>query len=283
MDQDVTFGRDIRPLFSDRDISSMSSRFDLSSYDDVRANAEAIYERLADGTMPCYGAWPADNVERFRTWIDNGFAIGEEGTMTSDLAAGERAPVAPGPDHLQAHSGEVGIEIAPLLDAGSADADLADRIDALLRRTCKLARALTGAEQSALKLWVGEDPTKARKYFSLSEKYAAFSDFRVDPKGIGLHGMAIPPGEVVRLTEDEVLRHPLFLNFGSLLASHPPMRGWLATSVCGEGGHLYGLLQLSDKSGDRDFDALDEENVRELAALIGETLDALRATTSSTS
>src|SRR5262249_41391436 len=173
------------------------------------------------------------------------------------------------------HSGEVGIEIAPLLEAGSADADLADRIDALLRRACKLARALTGAEQSALKLWVGEDPTKARKYFSLSEKYSSFSEFRVDPKGLGLHGMAIPPGEVVRLTEDEVLRHPLFLNFGSFAGTHPPMRGWLATSVCGADGHLYGLLQLSDKSAGGDFDASDEDNIREFAALIGETLDAL--------
>jgi hypothetical protein len=57
-----------------RDVSSMSRFFDLSSHDDVRANAEGIYRRLADGTMPCYGSWPADNVQRFRTWIDNGFA-----------------------------------------------------------------------------------------------------------------------------------------------------------------------------------------------------------------
>ena len=74
MDRDVAFAADIRPLFTDRDVSSMSSHFDLSSYDDVRANAELIYERLADGTMPCYGPWPADAVERFRTWIDSGFA-----------------------------------------------------------------------------------------------------------------------------------------------------------------------------------------------------------------
>jgi hypothetical protein len=74
MDEDVAFARDIRPLFSNRDVSSMARFFDLSSYDDVRANAEPIYRRLADGTMPCYGPWPADNVQRFRTWIDNGFA-----------------------------------------------------------------------------------------------------------------------------------------------------------------------------------------------------------------
>jgi hypothetical protein len=74
MEQDVGFAQDIRPLFNDRDVGSMSSHFDLSSYDDVRANAERIYERLADGTMPCYAAWPAEDVERFRTWVDSGFA-----------------------------------------------------------------------------------------------------------------------------------------------------------------------------------------------------------------
>jgi hypothetical protein len=72
MGDGVTYGQDIRPLFRDRDIQSMSFAFDLSSYDDVRANAEAIYERLAAGSMPCDGRWPAEDVERFRTWIDNG-------------------------------------------------------------------------------------------------------------------------------------------------------------------------------------------------------------------
>ena len=54
------------------------------------------------------------------------------------------------------------------------------------------------------------------------------------------------------------------------------MRGWLATSVCGDDGRVRGLLQLSDKSGGRDFDESDERNIHELAALVGETLDALR-------
>jgi hypothetical protein len=74
MDQEVTFARDIRPLFRDGDVNSMSWAFNLSSYDDVRANAEPIYERLANGTMPCDKAWAAGDVQRFRTWIDNGFA-----------------------------------------------------------------------------------------------------------------------------------------------------------------------------------------------------------------
>jgi GAF domain-containing protein len=175
--------------------------------------------------------------------------------------------------------GEVGIEIAPVLDAPT-DAELADRIDTVLRRTCAVARALTGAEQAALKLWVDGDPEKARKYFSLSERYDAYREFRVNPRGLGLHGMTIPPGEVVRLTEHEVEGHPLYQHFGELRDQHPPMRGWLATSICGEDARAYGLLQLSDKSGGRDFDAGDEAHLRELAALVGETLDALRVASS---
>ena len=174
------------------------------------------------------------------------------------------------------HSGEVGIEITPILTAHSHEPEFAAQLDALLRRTCQIARAMTGAEQAALQLWVGEDSSQVRKYFSMSEKYAAFRDFTVDPQGFGLHAMKIPPGEVIRLTQVEVLSHPLYEGFGPFADAHPPLRGWLATNVCGDDGRIYGLLQLSDKSGGRDFDESDEANIHELAALIGETLDALQ-------
>jgi len=173
-----------------------------------------------------------------------------------------------------AHVGDVGIEVAPMLEATSPNRPLAQQLDVILPRVCTIARALTGAEQAGLKLSLDDDPANARKYFSPSEKYSDYRDFRVDPKGLGLHGMVIPPGEVVRLTEQEVLDHSLFENFGRLGAEHPPMRGWLATSV--RDGRNYGLLQLSDKSGGAEFNADDESHIRELAALVGETLDALR-------
>ena len=67
-----SFRDDIRPLFRDDDVDSMSFAFDLTAYDDVRDNAELIYERLADGSMPCDGEWPAHDVARFRDWIDTG-------------------------------------------------------------------------------------------------------------------------------------------------------------------------------------------------------------------
>ncbi len=67
-----TFSQDIRPLFRDKDVSSMLQAFDLSNYDSVKTHAEAIYGRVADGTMPCDGAWPPERVALLRAWIDQG-------------------------------------------------------------------------------------------------------------------------------------------------------------------------------------------------------------------
>jgi hypothetical protein len=68
----VGYERDIRPLFREKDISSMSRAFDLASYSDVRANADGILARVTDGSMPCDGPWPQDRVEVFRRWVDAG-------------------------------------------------------------------------------------------------------------------------------------------------------------------------------------------------------------------
>jgi GAF domain-containing protein len=172
------------------------------------------------------------------------------------------------------HAGDVGTEIAPEV---ADDPELAARLDDLLHRTCSLARALTGAEQAALGVDLDGDGHAARKFFSLSERYARWRDYRVEPSGSGLHGIRLEPGQVVRLTQEEVEAHPAWTGFGDQAAIHPPMRGWLATPVYGVDGRDYGMLQLSDKAGGAEFTVEDEDRVRELAAFAGATLDALRA------
>jgi hypothetical protein len=69
---DVSFATHIKPLFRERDRQSMSFAFDLWSYDDVRAQAAGILERLRDGSMPCDGAWSADRIEVFARWAGSG-------------------------------------------------------------------------------------------------------------------------------------------------------------------------------------------------------------------
>ena len=70
----LSFAADIRPLFRESpDIEAMKSfGLDLSSYDDVKSNAEAIHSRLEDGSMPCDGEWPKEQVAKFKQWMNDG-------------------------------------------------------------------------------------------------------------------------------------------------------------------------------------------------------------------
>jgi hypothetical protein len=71
-DERVSFEHHIKPLFRSEDYESMAWAFDLSSYDEVKDHATAILERLREGSMPCDGEWPEEQVERFQQWTETG-------------------------------------------------------------------------------------------------------------------------------------------------------------------------------------------------------------------
>jgi hypothetical protein len=71
-EQPISYAQDIKPLFREGDRESMSAAFDLWSYDDVVQNSDAILGRLRDGTMPCDGASPEEQVDLFERWVDAG-------------------------------------------------------------------------------------------------------------------------------------------------------------------------------------------------------------------
>jgi hypothetical protein len=85
--------------------------------------------------------------------------------------------------------------------------------------------ALTRAQRRS---FFGEDWAHARKYFSLSEKYAARADYRAPARGFGIHAYAHKVRRPIRLTDEALRAHPEWRNFGTELSRHPPMRGWLA-------------------------------------------------------
>jgi hypothetical protein len=68
----ISFELNIRPLFREGDRRAMKWAFDLSSHDDVARNSDAILARLREGTMPCDGAWPDEQVALFERWIAAG-------------------------------------------------------------------------------------------------------------------------------------------------------------------------------------------------------------------
>jgi hypothetical protein len=63
------FESDIKTLFRASDRAEMRWALDLWRYEDVKANSEAILARLVSGEMPCDAPWPAEMIERFRSWI----------------------------------------------------------------------------------------------------------------------------------------------------------------------------------------------------------------------
>jgi hypothetical protein len=71
-DEQVSFAAHVKPLFRGSDRQAMSFAFDLWSADDVRTHAGEILARLAGGSMPCDGTWPAAQVEVFRRWTQTG-------------------------------------------------------------------------------------------------------------------------------------------------------------------------------------------------------------------
>jgi hypothetical protein len=77
----TSFQTDIRPLFTERDIHAMSKAFDLGKYEDVKAHANAIYDRIrgiGGAVMPPpppkgEGPWPQSRIELFAKWMADGY------------------------------------------------------------------------------------------------------------------------------------------------------------------------------------------------------------------
>ena len=146
--------------------------------------------------------------------------------------------------------------------------------DPVLAEAAELVRIVARAHQGAATQRVGDGWAHARKYFSLSEKYAEWADYRVPAKGYGIHAYAHEVSRPIRLTDDELRAHERWRNFGPELDNHPPMRGWLAAPIVGSDGVNYGFIQATDRL-EGDFTELDEVNVVRLAALTSMALDAL--------
>ena len=70
----LSFERDIKPLFRERDRGSMKFFVDLWSHDDVARESDAILARLLDGSMPCDNPWDDERIGLFQQGVDEGKA-----------------------------------------------------------------------------------------------------------------------------------------------------------------------------------------------------------------
>ena len=73
--ESISFEEHIKPLFRERDRETMKWAFDLWSHDDVAGSKDAILGRLRNGTMPCDGAWPDEQIALFQRWTEAGTPV----------------------------------------------------------------------------------------------------------------------------------------------------------------------------------------------------------------
>jgi len=122
-------------------------------------------------------------------------------------------------------------------------------VDPVLAQAAELARVLARAHQGAATHLIGEDWSHARKYFSLSEKYAAWADYQQPAVGYGIHAYAHKVRRPIRLTDE-------------------------AVPLIGFDGQNYGFIQSSDRL-EGDFTEQDEANLVRLATLTSAARDGL--------
>jgi GAF domain-containing protein len=149
-----------------------------------------------------------------------------------------------------------------------------DAAERVLGMAADLARIVTKAHQGAATQLIKGDWSQARKYFSLSEKYSKWADYRTSPVGFGIHTLPVQSNESLRLTQSQLEAHPAWKDFGVEHDKHPPLRGWLAVPLVGADGLNYGLIQTSDPY-EGDFTEEDEANLKRVAKLTATALDAL--------
>jgi hypothetical protein len=114
------------------------------------------------------------------------------------------------------HNVIVGATANPVMPNPDAiDQEFAERANEVLSIAVELVRDLIGAHQSAIAIIVQKDWSTARKFFSISPKYAAWAAYRTPAKGFGIHAWMLEHNAPIRLTQAELEAHPAWKGFGN--------------------------------------------------------------------
>jgi len=127
-------------------------------------------------------------------------------------------------------------------------------------------RDILQVHQAVVSLTEGAGWSQAINAASMSDKYARYRDYSAQTDGTGIYAEVCRTNQAMRLTQEELVRHPQWKAFGAYADAHPPVRGWLAVPLIDRMGKNIGLIQASDKI-DGDFSEQDEAILVQLASI----------------
>jgi signal transduction histidine kinase len=148
-------------------------------------------------------------------------------------------------------------------------------LDAVLQRIVETSASLTGARYAALGV-IDRSGQSLERFLTTGvdpEARAAIGD---PPRGRGILGVLIDDTTPLRL--HNIADDPRSVGFPP---NHPPMRSFLGVPILLR-GVAYGNLYLTEKQGDADFDAADEDLVTLLAAQAAVAIENARLYESAT-
>lgn len=138
-------------------------------------------------------------------------------------------------------------------------------------------RLAIGAHQAAISYVPMGDFSRAVHAVSLSDKYARYRSYDVMPTGEGIWSMVLRDKQAIVMKSSELPVHPRWRNFSNLKDArgleHPPMRGWLAAPILRANGESLGIIHLSDKYDDAEFDHADLDLLLRLANMVLPTFE----------
>ena len=138
------------------------------------------------------------------------------------------------------------------------------------------SRLMVQAHQSAISFIPDGDFNAAIHAHSFSDKYEKNKTSKVMPTGEGIWGLVVKQRQSVRMTQDQLLSHPLWKNLSNPYddrgLEHPSTRGWLAVPIFRRDGGFVGMVQASGKI-EGDFDEKDLEFFERLARMISPTFE----------
>lgn len=210
---------------------------------------------------------------------DGGGRVSGAVVVMHDVTAG-RAAAAADVARLRAQeqgrAAEASLRRLQQLNAAALAVNRQRTVDGVLRAITEQAAVVIGAAQAVTSLTRGAEGSQAVASAFVSERAAPGAEYDV-PDGSGTDALVCGTGTTMRLTQDELERHPRWRGFGAHAAVDPPGRGRLAAPLVRRDGSDLGVVQLSSKLGadgaPADFDGQDEAALVQLAQVASLALE----------
>lgn len=148
-------------------------------------------------------------------------------------------------------------------------------MDEVMQIAADRARELSGAQFALAHCWVGRSALPMLFKTSFGPEYGIWRDLSPPPDSAGIYHALREKQYPIRISVEELARHPEYLRFEGQGGRQASLRGLLAVPLTSSGADVIGALMVSHKIGG-DFDAEDEAILVQLAQIASAGIESVR-------